>query len=143
MKRIYKNKPSALHNATFDSMYQLVAILTIVNYAKRVTLGNIYLYLWALRSDENAAKMQYMHKHHIIYDIPWHNEEIEVLISQCLLNDLLRIDTKSEGFYVLGTKALEWKSEIETIDLYQELMQRCQKMGLLCNNTIRNSQMLF
>lgn len=123
IKKIYTNKPGLISSST-TSLFLLMAVLLTVRKYSKISLWLLQIYVWGLLNDDNRLQVIRWRKSNSISTVPWlDNINQQSVITQCLSNNLLKLETTKNGKInvVLGASAHIILADVDDLDLTIEI----------------------
>lgn len=145
IEKIYTNKPGLISSST-TSLFLLMAVLLTVRKYSKISLWLLQIYVWGLLNDDNRLQVIRWRKSNSISTVPWlDNINQQSVITQCLYNNLLKLETTKNGKInvVLGTSAHIILADVDDLDLTIEINHNLESMGRLNDTMIGNLQLDF
>lgn len=145
IEKIYTNKPG-LTNSSTTSLFLLMAVLLTVRKYSKISLWLLQIYVWGLLNDDNRLQVIRWRKSNSISTVPWlDNINQQSVITQCLSNNLLKLETTKNGKInvVLGSSAHIILADVDDLDLTIEINHNLESMGRLNDTMIGNLQLDF
>lgn len=145
IEKIYTNKPGLISSST-TSLFLLMAVLLTVRKYSKISLWLLQIYVWGLLNDDNRLQVIRWRKSNSISTVPWlDNINQQSVITQCLSNNLLKLETTKNGKInvVLGASAHIILADVDDLDLTIEINHNLESMGRLNDTMIGNLQLDF
>ena len=145
IEKIYTNKPGLISSST-TSLFLLMAVLLTVRKYSKISLWLLQIYVWGLLNDDNRLQVIRWRKSNSISTVPWlDNINQQSVITQCLSNNLLKLETTKNGKInvVLGASAHIILADVDNLDLTREIKYNLASMGRLTDTMIVNLQLDF
>lgn len=145
IEKIYTNKPGAI-NSSSTSLFLLMAVLLTVQKYSKISLCLLQIYVWGLLNDDNRLQVIRWRTSNNISTTPWlDNINQQSVITQCLSNNLLKLETTKNGKIniELGASARIILADVDDLDLTREIKYNLASMGRLTDTMIGNLQLDF
>lgn len=145
IEKIFIAKSCPIYS-TSTSIYKLVAILLILKKINRVTIGKLQIYLWGLENDTNRKQLKHWKNNSRITNAPYlMDEDIMPIISQCISNHFVKIETNKSGktFFLLDCGATHFLNQILNLELTSELNSHLDEIGKITDTLLDNLEFDF
>jgi len=145
IEKIYTNKPDVI-NSSSTSLFLLMAVLLTVQKYSKISLWLLQIYVWGLLNDDNRLQVIRWRTSNNISTTPWlDNINQQSVITQCLSNNLLKLETTKNGKIniELGASAYIILADVDKLDLTIEIKYNLASMGRLTDTMIDNLQLDF
>lgn len=145
IEKIYTYKPGVI-NSSSTSLFLLMAVLLTVQKYSKISLWLLQIYVWGLLNDDNRLQVIRWRTSNNISTTPWlDNINQQSVITQCLSNNLLKLETTKNGKIniELGASAYIILADVDNLDLTREIKYNLASMGRLTDTMIGNLQLEF
>lgn len=145
IEKIYTNKPGVINSSSTPLFLLMAVLLTVQKYSK-ISLWLLHIYVWGLLNDDNRLQVIRWRTSNNISTTPWlDNINQQSVITQCLSNNLLKLETTKNGKIniELGASAHIILADVDNLDLTREIKYNLASMGRLTDTMIGNLQLDF